>query len=150
MLNSEYNLHSFFDLTYFREVGQKYRHIFVHFLVQMKTSKSHSESFWPLGVVSWSRPVDTPWNQSIHFSNLNIFFSFLNFCRWWILSCWIGGLRIFYSGLNNFLSNEIIFKRFICREFYTRNRTRHYFFHFQLSSIILTKCYQKLLQKSVA
>ena len=29
-------------LTYFREVGQKYRNIFVRFLVQMKTSKS----FW--------------------------------------------------------------------------------------------------------
>ena len=39
-------MHSFFDLTYFREVGQKYRNIFV--LVQMKTSKSHSEINWPL------------------------------------------------------------------------------------------------------
>ena len=41
-------MHSFFDLTYFREVGQKNRNIFVHFLVQMKTSKSHSEIIWPL------------------------------------------------------------------------------------------------------
>ena len=32
-----------FDLTYFREVGQKYRNIFVRLLVQMKTSKDHSE-----------------------------------------------------------------------------------------------------------
>ena len=39
---------SFFDLTCFREVGQKYRNIFFHFLVQMKTSKSHSEINWPL------------------------------------------------------------------------------------------------------
>ena len=38
----------FFDLTYFRAVGQKYTSIFVHFLVQMKTSKSHSEINWPL------------------------------------------------------------------------------------------------------
>ena len=45
------NLHSFFDLTYFREVGQKYRNIFVRFLVQMKTSKSHIEINWPLGVL---------------------------------------------------------------------------------------------------
>ena len=34
-----YNLHSFFDLTHFRELGQKYKNIFVRFLVQMKTSK---------------------------------------------------------------------------------------------------------------
>ena len=31
-----------------RYVGQKYRNIFVCFLVQMKTSKSHSEINWPL------------------------------------------------------------------------------------------------------
>ena len=37
------NLHSFFDLTYFREVGQKHRNIFVRFLVERKTPKSHSE-----------------------------------------------------------------------------------------------------------
>ena len=30
-------------------LGQKYRNIFVRFLVQMKTSKSHSEFNWPLG-----------------------------------------------------------------------------------------------------
>ena len=39
---------SYFYLTYFREVGQKYRIIFVCVLVQMKTSKSHSEIIWPL------------------------------------------------------------------------------------------------------
>ena len=33
----------FFDLTYFREVGQKHRNIFVGFLIQMKTSENHSE-----------------------------------------------------------------------------------------------------------
>ena len=32
-----------FYLTCFREVGQKYKNIFVRFLAQMKTSKSHSE-----------------------------------------------------------------------------------------------------------
>jgi len=37
------NLHSFFDLTNSKEVGQKYRNIFVRFLDQMKTSKRHSE-----------------------------------------------------------------------------------------------------------
>ena len=46
----EYNdLHSFFDQTYFREVGQKYRNIFIRFLVQMKASKSHSEINFHLG-----------------------------------------------------------------------------------------------------
>ena len=42
MLISDY-ISSFLDLTYFREVGQKYRNILVGLLVQMKTSKSHSE-----------------------------------------------------------------------------------------------------------
>jgi hypothetical protein len=46
--NTYNNLHSFFDLTYFRGVGQKYRNIFVRFLVQMKTSKGHSEINRPL------------------------------------------------------------------------------------------------------
>ena len=41
----------FFDLIYFREVGQKYRNIFVRFLVQMKISKRYSETNWPL--VHW-------------------------------------------------------------------------------------------------
>ena len=41
-----------FDLTYFREIGQKYRNIFVCFLVQMKTSKSHSKIKWPLVWIS--------------------------------------------------------------------------------------------------
>ena len=36
-----------FDLMYFRVVG-KYRNILVRFLVQMKTSNSHSEIKWPL------------------------------------------------------------------------------------------------------
>ena len=44
-------MHSFFDLTYFREVGQKYKNIFVRFLVQIKTSKSYFEINWPLVVV---------------------------------------------------------------------------------------------------
>ena len=38
----------YFDLSYFREEGQKYRNILVRFLVQIKTSKSHSEINWPL------------------------------------------------------------------------------------------------------
>ena len=33
------NLHPFFDLTHFRELGPKYENIFVLFLVQTKTSK---------------------------------------------------------------------------------------------------------------
>ena len=39
---------SFIWPTYFRKVGEKHRNIFVRFLVQMKTSKSHSEINWPL------------------------------------------------------------------------------------------------------
>ena len=50
-------MHSFFDLTYFREVGQKYRNIFVRFLVQMKTSKSHFEIIWPL-IMSYTRKYE--------------------------------------------------------------------------------------------
>ena len=49
------NLHFFFDLTYFREVRQKYRNILVRFLVQMKTSKSNSEIKWPLSLLSSKR-----------------------------------------------------------------------------------------------
>ena len=41
-------MQSFFGLTYFRQLGQKYRNIFVSFLVQMKTSKSNSEINRPL------------------------------------------------------------------------------------------------------
>jgi hypothetical protein len=37
VLNRHKNIHDF------REIGQKYRNIFVPFLVQLKTSKSHSE-----------------------------------------------------------------------------------------------------------
>ena len=36
------------DLTHFRELGQKYKNIFVQFLVQMKTSKFAIEINWPL------------------------------------------------------------------------------------------------------
>ena len=41
-------MHSFFDLTHFRELGQKYKNIFVRFLVQMKTSKFAFEINCPL------------------------------------------------------------------------------------------------------
>ena len=37
-----------FDLTHFRELGQKYKNIFVVFLVQMKIFKSAFEINWPL------------------------------------------------------------------------------------------------------
>ena len=37
------SLHLFFDLTHFREVGQKYKYIFVGILAQMKTLKSAFE-----------------------------------------------------------------------------------------------------------
>ena len=38
----------FFHLTQFRELGQKYRNIFVRFLVQMKTLNFAFEINWPL------------------------------------------------------------------------------------------------------
>ena len=38
----------FFYLTSFYRLGQKYKNIFVHFLVQMKTLKSPFEIHWPL------------------------------------------------------------------------------------------------------
>ena len=41
-------MHLFFDLTHFRELGQKYKIIFVGFLVQMKTFKSAFEINRPL------------------------------------------------------------------------------------------------------
>ena len=41
-------LHSCFDLAHFRELGQKYKNIFVWFMVQMKTSKYAFEINWPL------------------------------------------------------------------------------------------------------
>ena len=40
--------HYFYDFTHFRELGQKYKNIFVQFLVQMKTSKFAFEINWPL------------------------------------------------------------------------------------------------------
>ena len=46
--NTICNLHSFFDLTHFRELGQKYKNIFLRFLVQMKTLKFAFEINWPL------------------------------------------------------------------------------------------------------
>ena len=41
-------MHSFFDLTHFRELGPKYKNIFVWYLVQMKTSKFAFKINWPL------------------------------------------------------------------------------------------------------
>ena len=43
-------LHYFFDLTSFYRLGQKYKNIFVRFLVQMKTLKNPFEINWPLGI----------------------------------------------------------------------------------------------------
>ena len=51
--NIIHNLHSFFDFTHFRELGQKYKNIFVQFLVQMKTSKFAFEINWPLVRLSY-------------------------------------------------------------------------------------------------
>ena len=58
-----YHLHNImiciFYLTHFRELGQKYKNIFVQFLVQMKTSKFAFEINWPLPVRSsglWFEP----------------------------------------------------------------------------------------------
>ena len=41
-------LHYFFDLTSFYRLRQKYKNIFVRFLVQMKTLKFAFEIYWPL------------------------------------------------------------------------------------------------------
>ena len=38
----------FFDLTSFYRLGQKYKNIFIRFLVQMKTLKFAYEIYWPL------------------------------------------------------------------------------------------------------
>ena len=38
----------FFYLTHFRELGQKYKNIFIQFFVQMKTPKFAFENNWPL------------------------------------------------------------------------------------------------------
>ena len=46
-------LHYFFDLTSFYRLGQKYKNIFIHFLVQMKTLKFAFEIYWPL-IISYS------------------------------------------------------------------------------------------------
>ena len=47
-----------FDLTFSFRLGQKYKHIFICFLVQMKTLKSPFKINWPLA-----------WRGSIKFSN---------------------------------------------------------------------------------
>ena len=57
-------MHSFLDLTYLREVGQKYRNIFIRFLFQMKSSKSHSEINWPLGFNSGRLSMSSTCNQN--------------------------------------------------------------------------------------
>ena len=61
-------LHYFFDLTSFYRLGQKYKNIFVHFLVQMKTLKSPFEINWPLVIAMHSfpnslkaKPHSNPW-----------------------------------------------------------------------------------------
>ena len=49
-------LHYFFDLTSFYRLGQKYKNIFIRFLVQMKTLKFAFEIYWPLvlkSVLDW-------------------------------------------------------------------------------------------------
>ena len=40
-------LHYFFDLSSFYRLGQKYKNIFVCFLIQMKTLKSSFKFLWP-------------------------------------------------------------------------------------------------------
>ena len=40
--------HHFFDLTSFNRLGQKYKNIYVRFLVQMKTLKFAFIIYWPL------------------------------------------------------------------------------------------------------
>ena len=95
-------------MTYFREVGQKCSNIFVCFLVQMKTSKSHSEINWPLAesmeeVLSRSR-------TRIGFLCLTFFFFFEFWspttirqlpCSWWLLHL----LERFFFWFTSFFSH---------------------------------------------
>ena len=75
-------MHSFFDLTHFRELGQKYKNIFLRFLVQMKTSKFAFEINWPLVLTqSWERyeintflpPVSSGYLDSVRYQKLGQF-----------------------------------------------------------------------------
>ena len=77
----------YFEMIYFREVGQKYRHIFVCFLVQMKTSKSHSEINWPLVVCLFlqkSPHIFHIHKAFLHHELLWCEFSSCNFSQLWI------------------------------------------------------------------
>ena len=47
-LSSNIMISIFYYFTYLRELGQKYKNIFVQFWVQMKTSKFAFEINWPL------------------------------------------------------------------------------------------------------
>ena len=58
-------MHFSFDFTYFKEVWQKYRNIFVRFLVQMKTSKFAFEIDWPLVCLKLQKPF---WAMHFFFS----------------------------------------------------------------------------------
>ena len=61
----------FFSLTHFRELGQKYKNIFVRFLVQMKTSKFALE-------INWHLQSAIPYYLTQTVSSINFIFSDCN------------------------------------------------------------------------
>ena len=82
-------MQSFFGLTYFRQLGQKYRNIFVSFLVQMKTSKSNSEInrplqytiIWLCSKASKIMFCQPKYNHCTHVSERNIWVNFKAYQR---------------------------------------------------------------------
>ena len=84
-------LHYFFDLTSFYRLGQKYKNILVHFLVQMKTLKIPFEINWPL---TMSHQGQRKRKGSIWVSLDPITISFL---EWhWINQLWGRTILLFY------------------------------------------------------
>ena len=65
-------------MTYFRHLGQKSKNNFIHFLVQMRTSKFASEIYWPLADKSESKNIQNIWfmwlvrEWQIHGGNFNL------------------------------------------------------------------------------
>ena len=66
-------LHYFFDLTSFYRLGQKYKNIFVCFLVQMKTLKFAFEINWPLLVAIRNMVIQCmQLSQNVHINVVKI------------------------------------------------------------------------------
>ena len=80
----------FFHLTHFRELGQKYRNIFVLFLVQMKTLNFAFEINWPLKSTKpnmekntfmlWKKTLQQIFNKLLHilFMRVNVSFTWVS------------------------------------------------------------------------